>query len=423
MRFFVLLALFVVAALPAVSQVLLPAAPEEAGMSAERLSRINEVIRRHIERKEIAGAVTLIARRGRITHFAAHGMADVEAGKPMKEDTIFRIASMSKPITSVAVMMLYEEGKFMLGDPVGKYIAEFAKMEALPGPEATNNYRVPAKRPMTIRNLLTHTSGLTYGDGGLEGLYRAYDISSGLGQTPGTIGEMVKRLGGIPLAFHPGDRYNYGLSIDVLGALVEVWSGQTFAEFLDSRVFGPLGMKDTHFFLTEGKEQRLARVYHRKPGGQIEPLPEYPREGYTMYSTSYPYKGPKTYYSGGAGLSSTALDYARFAQMILNGGELGGQRLLSPATVKLMTMDHAGKIVKDGVPRPFGLGFYVESGDHGLGELTSEGTHGWGGHWYTQFFVSPEEEMVGVFMAQLQPNGGLQLHQQFKILAHQAIVD
>ncbi len=405
------------------AQVLPRVAPEDVGLSPKRLARIDVIMREHVDQKKIAGAVTLVARRGKIAHFGVYGHANVEENQPMKEDTIFRIASMTKPITSTAVMMLYEEGKFLLSDPVSKYIPEFQNQMVLPGPEASNNYRVPANRPMTIRHLLTHTSGLTYGDHGLQELYRAYDISTGLGPSNLTIGEMVKRLGKLPLAFHPGERYNYGLSVDVLGALVEVWSGMTLAEFFNRRILGPLEMKDTHFYLPDSKVERLASVYRREEGKPIEPSPEFPAGEDGPISTAYPYKGPRKLYAGGAGLCSTVIDYARFAQMILNGGEFGGRRLLSPPTVNLMTMDHAGKIVNNGAAPSFGLGFYVDSTKRGFTELTTEGAHGWGGYWYTTFFISPEEELIGVAMAQLQPTGGLTLNDKFKVLAHQAIID
>jgi len=419
-RLFILLPLLAAAVF---SQDLPRAEPEQVGLSSGRLARIETVVRDHIDRKRIAGAVSLVARHGKIAHLKAFGMADIEAGGEMKEDTIFRIASMTKPITSVAVMMLYEEGKFLLSDPVGKYIPEFQEMEVLPPPTATNNYRVPANQPITIRHLLTHTSGLTYHwNEKLGELYWSYGITHGLVQDSSTIGEKMKILAGLPLLFHPGERYEYGLSIDVLGALVEVWSGMTLDEFFRTRIFEPLGMNDTHFFLPEAKESRMAAVY--SPGGAgIERAPgEFSREGGLVVSTTYPYEGPRSYYSGGGGLSSTAPDYAKFAQMILNRGELNGRRLLSPATVDLMTMDHAGQIVEDGAPS-FGLGFSVDSAERGFPELTSEGTHGWGGFWYTRFFINPEEELIGIFMGQLYPSEGLQLNLKHQVLAHQAIVE
>ncbi len=400
-------------------------APEEAGLSAERLAHIDEVLQGHIDGKEIAGAVTLIARKGKVAHLGTHGMADIEAGRKMTPDTIFRIASMTKPITSVAVMMLYEEGRFMLGDPVSKYLPEWKDMYVLPPPEATNNYRVPAKRPITVRHLLTHTSGLTYQwNQALGGLYNAYDIPHGLGgPSQLNLAEASRALAKLPLLFHPGERYEYGLSIDVLGRLVEVASGQTLDEFFKSRIFEPLGMTDTHFYLPDGKEQRMAAVYTQGKDGTLKRQDDEVSAGDVQGDVHYPYRGPKKYFSGGGGLSSTAVDYARFAQMILNKGELGGRRLLSPTTIELMTIDHVRKITGDEGAPSFGLGFFVETAEDGFSELTSEGTHGWGGFWYTQFFVSPEEEMIGVFMAQLYPPGDLKVNQKFKVLAHQAIVD
>jgi CubicO group peptidase (beta-lactamase class C family) len=399
-------------------------APEEVGMSAERLARIDEVLEKTIARKDLAGAVTIIARQGKIAHVGTYGMANVEDSQPMKPDTLFRIASMSKAITSVAVMMLYEEGKFMLGEPVGKYLPEWKSVSVLPGPEASNNYRVPAKRPITIRHLLTHTSGLTYHwNAKLGELYDSYDMPHGLGgPSQLDLAEASRQLAQLPLLFHPGDRYEYGLSIDVLGRLVEVTSGQTLDEFLRERIFEPLGMKDTHFYLPAGKEKRMAAVYTKEKDGTLKRQQGDVPVGDGQADVNYPYQGPKRYFSGGGGLSSTAIDYARFAQMILNKGELDGKRLLSPTTVKLMTMDHVQKITKDRDAPSFGLGFYIENSELGFRELTSDGTHGWAGFWYTLFFISPEEDMIGIFMAQQYP-ASTNVSQQFMVLAHQAIVE
>jgi CubicO group peptidase (beta-lactamase class C family) len=298
-------------------------------------------------------------------------------------------------------------------------------MYVLPPADATNNYRVPAERPITVRHLLTHTSGLTYHwNLKLGELYNAYDIPHGLGgPSQLDLPEASRALAQLPLLFHPGDRYEYGLSIDVLGRLVEVASGQTLDEFFRSRIFEPLGMRDTHFYLPDGKEERMSAVYTVDEAGALKHQGGDVSAGDVEGDVHYPYRGLKKYFSGGGGLSSTAVDYARFAQMILNQGELDGQRLLSSTTVNLMTMDHVRKITRDENAPSFGLGFYVENTEDGFAELTSEGTHGWGGFWYTQFFVSPAEEMIGVFMAQLYPPGDLKVNQQFKVLAHQAIID
>jgi len=408
----------------AAAQILPRVQPEKVGLSSERLARIDALVESHIAKGDLAGAVTLVARHGKIAHLGVYGMADREADRPMKEDTIFRIASMTKPITSVAVMMLYEEGKFLLSDPVSKYLPEFAHMTVLPPGTPRGSTPVPAKRPITIRHLLTHTAGFTYHWNPRIGpLYNAYGIPHGLGPTPYTLAEAMKLLAKIPLVNHPGEQWEYGLSIDVLGRLVEVTSGMSLDEFLRRRIFDPLGMKDTHFYLPQEKVARLAAVYGKnKEGKLVRVKNDEVHAGEASGSTDYPYAGPKKYYSGGGGLCSTALDYARFAQMILNKGRLGDARLLGPKTVEFMTMDHLGHIVKD-PPLAFGLGFAIDTTERGFTELTSEGAHGWGGFWYTEFFISPETDMIGVFMAQVYPSNGLTVKQKLKVLAHQAIVE
>ncbi len=411
------------APLPALAETLPRAEPEQVGMSAPRLARLDTVIRQHVDDKKIAGAVTLVARRGKIVHLGFHGMADIEDNRPITADTIFRIASMTKPITSAAVMMLYEEGKFLLNDPVSNYLPEFANPRVLPGPDASNNYREPARGPIRIRHLLTHTAGLTYHwNEKLGPLYNSYQIPHGLGPTTFTTADFTRELAKLPLLFHPGDRFEYGLNIDVLGRLVEVASGQTLDEFFRERILEPLDMNDTHFYLPPGKQERLAAVYGSNDSDPLERVEGEISVGAASGTADYPYSGPRKFFSGGGGLSSTAPDYARFAQMILNKGELDGVRLLSPPTVELMTMDHLGSIVED-PPLAFGLGFSIDLAKNGFTELTSEGTHGWGGFWFTEFFISPEHEMIGVFMAQLFPSNGLQLRDKFKTLAHQAIVE
>jgi CubicO group peptidase (beta-lactamase class C family) len=394
--------------------------PNEVGLSADRLDRISDVMEDYVEAKKIAGTVTLVARAGEVAHLGITGMQDVEAGKGMQEDTIFRIASMTKPITSVAVMMLFEEGHFLLTDPVSKYLPEFKDMRVLV--EDSSEEIEPAKRPITIKHLLTHTSGLTYQwNARLGNKYQAAGITHGLIEDPKTIAEGVKALAALPLLHHPGDKFTYSLSIDVLGRLVEVWSGVPFDEFLRERIFDPLEMEDTGFFIPEEKVGRLAAVYEREKGGAIRRVGEGPQPGDhgMVHTVAYPYKGSKSYYSGGGGLVSTIGDYYRLAQMILNGGELDGERLLSRKTVEYMTSDHVGELREDG----FGLGFFV---DRNVGEfrgLSSVGTHGWGGFFYTSFFIDPEEELIGIYMSQLHPSGGLDLAAKFRVLAYQSIDD
>jgi CubicO group peptidase (beta-lactamase class C family) len=397
--------------------------PEEVGLASERLARIDAVMEEHIARRQIAGTVALVARRGSIAHLKAYGMRDVEAKRPMRTDTLFRIASMTKPVTSFAVMILYEEGKFLLGDPVSRYLPEFAQMTVLPPQDSAEAGPQPARGPITIRHLLTHTSGLTYHwNKRLGGALKEAGVPHGLLEEEGTLREKMKILARLPLVNHPGERYEYGLSTDVLGALVEAVSGMTLEEFFRRRIFEPLGMEDTQFFLPEDQVQRLAVVYQREQDGPIRRAPEgpIPDEAGIVYSVTYPYRGPKRYFSGGAGLVSTAEDYARFAQMLLNGGELDGVRLLSPKTVELMTANHVGAVEAS---LGFGLGFGIIRDERDLKELASIGRYGWGGFFYTDFFVDPQEELVGVFLAQLHPSGDLRLHEKFRVLATQAIIE
>ncbi|MFC1551536.1 serine hydrolase domain-containing protein, partial [Candidatus Latescibacterota bacterium] len=284
-------------------------------------------------------------------------------------------------------MMLYEEGKFLLSDPVSKYIPEFADMTVLASVGNDGSAEtVPAKRQITIRHLLTHTSGLTYQwNLRLGRLYHDAGITHGLIQDEGTIGENMKKLAGLPLLFQPGERYEYGLSIDMLGYLVEVVSGMTLDEFFRERIFEPLGMNDTGFFLPEEKVPRLAALYLYSPDEGLRRFPETPVvEDAMVTSADYPYNGPKSYYSGGGGLCSTVFDYARFCQMMLNKGELDGVRLISTKTAELMTADHVGNSSENVA---FGYGFAIDGVKSPVHELGSVGKYGWGGYYYTRFFI------------------------------------
>ncbi len=398
------------------------AKPESVGLSSERLERIAAVVDRSIADKRIAGAVTLVARRGKVVWLKAQGMADREAAKPMQADSIFRICSMTKAITSLAVMMLYEEGHFLLDDPVSKYIPEFKNPKVLVKPASGQPYTIPATKEITIRNLLTHTSGLTYNwNPDLGAMYKDANVAHGLLPYDGTIRDNVKRLAGLPLLFNPGERWEYSLGVDVLGYLVEVVSGTTLDEFFRTRIFAPLGMKDTYFYVPETKLSRLAAAYTWYPEKGLNRFPDAPiAEGPFVYSADYPYRGPKKLFSGGGGLSSTAADYAHFCQMMLDGGKSGGTRLVSRKSVELMTQDHLGKIGPD---QGFGLGFGVDGVKSPLSELGSPGQYNWGGFFYTAFVIDPKEQMITVFMAQLHPTGDLNLDNLFHALAMQAIVD
>jgi len=358
------------------AQDLSPASPESVGLSSQRLARIAAAVDRSIQEKRIAGAVTLVARHGHVAWLKAQGMLDREAGKPMPTDAIFRICSMSKPITSLAVMMLYEDGRFLLDDPVSKYIPEFKNPKVLVHPANGPSYTIPATREITIRNLLTHTSGITYQwNEELGQMYKNANVASGLLPYDGTIGDSVKHLAALPLLFNPGERFEYSLGVDVLGYLVEVWSGQTFDQFLRARIFTPLGMRDTSFYPPEEKLGRLATAYTWYPEKGLNRFPDAPiAEGPFAYSADYPYHGPKKLYSGGAGLCSTAMDYARFCQLMLNGGKAGSTRLISRKTVELMTSDQLGKIGPD---QAFGLGFGIDGVKAPLAELGSPGEYNW----------------------------------------------
>ncbi len=397
--------------------------PEEVGLSTERLSRIDKVMKTHVTQQKIAGGVTLLARHGKIAHLGVYGMMDVEAEKQMAPDTIFRIASMTKPITSVAVMMLYEEGHFRLNEPVSKFIPAFKEMLVLPPESAEDSTQpVPATEQITIWNLLTHTSGLTYHwNERLGPQYAAADITHGLVQDESTLAEKMKVLATIPLLHQPDGEFHYGMSIDVLGYLVEVVSGMSLDQFFSERIFKPLGMNDTHFFIPDEKRERIATVYERTKDGPITPKSKEPTvDGSLIYSTDYPYSGPRTYFSGGGGLVSTVSDYVRFAQMMLNGGKLDGVRLLSRKTVELMTTN---RLAKMDVDFGFGLGFSVVRDGSDLNEVGSVGTFGWGGFFFTSFFIDPQEQMIGIFMCQLHPSGGLDLGEKIRILCYQAIAD
>lgn len=410
------------------SSALLTASPETLGLSSARLQRIGSTIQESIDGARLSGAVALVARRGKVAYFKAFGMADRDSKKPMQTDTIFRICSMTKPITSVAVMILYEEGKFLLNDPLSNFIPEFKPVKVLDPPYTEDKTSPPdkvvdAKRPITIRHLLTHTAGLTYHwNSRLGKQYRDVQFGHGILPQEGTIGEAVKRLASLPLLFQPGDAWEYSVSDDVLGYLVEVVSGMPLDRFLEERIFKPLGMKDTAFFLPQDKLSRLATAYTYYPEKGLQPFGDQQRieEGPFVYSADYPYAGPRTYFSGGGGLCSTAQDYYRLCQMMLNGGTFNGTRLLSRKSVELISQNHVqGKLDTMG----FGLGFGVNSEARHLTELGSLGAYYWGGFFYTSFVIDPKEELVAIFMGQLHPTGGLNVEAKAIRLAYQAIND
>lgn len=383
------------------------AVPEDVGMSATRLNRITPVMQRWVDDGKIPGVLTMIARAGKLIHFEKIGLQDIATEKPIDFDTIFRIYSMTKPITSVAIMMLYEEGHFQLNSPVSAFIPAFKDMKVY---ENHGDAIVDAEREVTFKHLLTHTSGLIYGGDWEHPINERYREAKFF---DGDLANMVKELGDIPLLHHPGDAWNYGMSTDVLGYLVEVVSGMPFAEFLRKRIFEPLGMVDTDFSVPEEKADRYASVYEPTEEGGIQEIENPPVS-----------RGPLSFHhAGGAGLQSTAADYLRFCQMMLNKGEFNGERLLGRKTVELMTMNH---ISEDWQPLwrtgcGFGLGFAVVTDVAETNTIGSLGTFSWGGLASTTFWIDPVEELVAILMTQLI--GDNPFHSQFRVLTYQAIVD
>lgn len=379
--------------------------PEEVGLSSARLDRIDPVMQGYVDQGRLAGLSTMVARRGKIAHFKCFGMMDREAEKPMKPDTIFRIYSMTKPITSVAIMMLYEEGLFQLDAPVSKLIPEFEDLEVSVNETESGPELADLECPITIRHLLTHTSGL---------IHRPKDHSS-------TLRDMIQKLAELPLTYQPGSVWKYGISTDVLGYLVEVMSGQSFDVFLKEQIFQPLEMVDTGFYVPEDKLDRFAAMYRSVAGGSIEVIDN---------SNAAGYMEPPTFFSGAGGLVSTMPDYMRFAQMLLNKGELDGARLLGRRTVEFMTMNHLSTelYLSEGLhpfkaeASGFGLGFGVVMDSIKAGSLVSEGSFSWAGAAGTVFWVDPEEEIIGLIMPQIL---GAQdpYSEKFRTLIYQAIID
>jgi CubicO group peptidase (beta-lactamase class C family) len=387
------------------------AKPENAGLSSDRLNRIKPVMQSYVDNNKLPGLITMVARKGKIVHFEKYGMMDVD--KPMQFNTIFQIMSMSKPITSVAVMMLYEEGYFQLDDPVAKFIPEFKDLKVLSSIDKDGIHVVDQIRPMTIRDLLTHTSGLTYGFFGtpIDSIYNKVNLQEG------TLKDMIDKLAKIPLLCQPGTAWNYSRSTDVLGYLVEVISGKPFDEFLKERIFIPLKMDDTDFYVPKEKINRCAAVYTPDENKGIKVLVK-PDES----TISRP-----KFFSGGGGLYSTINDYLIFSQMLLNKGEFNGVRLLGSKTVELMTKNHLSNELSplnvgflQGVG--FGLGFAVRIDPTRI--LGSAGEFGWAGAYNTFFWIDPEEQIIGILMTQFEPfNYYPSLNNEFKVLVYQAIVD
>lgn len=374
------------------------ARPESVGMSSERLARIGTVLRAEVERGRMAGMVVGVARKGRLVYHEAFGYLDKTAGTPMPKDAIFSIASMTKPMTTVAAMMLHEESKLMLLDPVGKYFPQLMNNRVAvmrkdaSGAEVMDT--VPARRPMTIQDLMRHTAGISYGGRGNTALHKQYPQSSNTSGREFNGSEFIDKLGSLPLFFHPGTTWDYSLSVDVLGLLVEKISAQTLGQFLDARLFKPLEMKDTHFLIPPEKARRYAKALPNNPDtGKPQTMPDN-----TL---------PTRFECGGGCAVSTVADYLRFAQMMLNKGRLNETRILARKTVEYMTSDHLDGSMQNNLAATdpirtgygFGLGFAVRRTDGGSGATGSAGEYSWGGAFGTNFWVDPKEELVVVYMS------------------------
>ena len=401
------------------AQALPRARPEEVGLAPERLVRIDGVFRGYVDRGQLPGAVILVARHGRVVYLQPFGFRDREAKAPMRDDSIFRIASQSKAPVSVAVLMLQEQGALLIGDPVGKYLPEFKKTTVAVPKEGGGYDVVDAKRPITIRDLLTHTAGISYGSGPARDRWEAAKVQGWyFADRDEPIGATIARLAALPFDAQPGERYVYGYNTDILGALVERVSGMPLDEFLRSRIFQPLGMKDTQFYLPPEQRDRLTAVYSATAAGALERAPA---PGGMVGQGAY-VEGPRKSFSGGAGLLSTAMDYARFLQAMLDGGTLDGKRILSRKTVELMTVNHVGALFNQ-PGTGFGLGFSVVTDVGARGVPGSLGEFGWGGAYHSTYWVDPREDLVVVYFTQLIPAGTVDDHGKLRALVYQAIAD
>lgn len=411
------------------AQELVIESPKNLGFSTDRIDRIENVMNGMIDKGVISGAVTLVARNQKVGYLKAFGTKGADSSEKMTTEHIFRIASMSKAITTVGAMMLYEKGAFMLDDPVSQYIPEFKEMKVMVLHEEGAKepfHLVEASSPITIRHLLTQTSGITYtffGQPHISTMYKENDISDGLTQTEESIGTMVKRLAKLPLMHQPGAQFTYGLNSDVLGYLIEVISATPLDQYLKEQLFEPLDMHDTYFFLPDNKVNRLASLNRRNEKGTLEEVNGKIVNGTENYSSDYHYNSSKSHFSGGAGLVSTASDYYRFLQMLLNKGQYNENRILGKKTIELMTTAQAAINYYWAKGEGFGFGFAVSQGPGFTGKPESQGTYGWSGYFNTFFWVDPEEELIGIIMTQTVPYNPAIIERKFRNVVYQAIMD
>ena len=415
---FISLLVFLVSCSTASVTDLQPASPESVGLSSERLARIDNMLKEYIDNGRIAGAVGFISRDGRIVYNRAFGVSDIENNTPMRTDDIFRIASQTKAIVSVGMMMLFEEGKFLLDDPVSKYIPTFGNPVVLDSfnEKDTTYTTLPAVREITIRDLFTHTSGIDYAGIGSEVMRKIYSkggIRGGFGGDEITIGDDIMLLGKMPLAHQPGEKYTYGLNVDVIGYLIEILSGEKLDVWLKKRLFEPLGMNDTWFYLPPDRHGRLVKVNTENRERKVVPM--------SQDAADYPLLADGKYFSGGAGLSSTTGDYAIFLQMLLNKGVYNGKRLLARRTVELITSNQIGSL--DLGRNKFGLGFEImtKEGQAQLG--ISEGSFSWGGYYGTIYWADPTEKLVCQLYMQQAPLSHNEIENKFKAMVYQALDD
>ncbi|MBA4746220.1 MAG: beta-lactamase family protein [Muricauda sp.] len=402
------------------AQELTKVSPEEVGMSSERLGILSQTFQDYIDGDELSGATILVARKGKAAYFESFGKNDLENNIPMTNTSMFRIASQTKAIVSVGIMILQEQGKLLITDPVGKYIPAFMETTVAVSKDDGSYDIVKANRPITIRDLLTHTSGVSYGQGIASDLWEKAKIQGWyFADRDEPILETVTRMAELPFESQPGEKFVYGYNTDILGALIEVVSGKTLDVFLQENILGPLGMTDTHFYLPEAKKERLAVVYSPSENG----LERAPNPGGMVGQGAY-VEGPRKSFSGGAGLLSTSMDYAKFLQMMLNKGTFNGKRIISPKTVELMTVNHLGKASFPWAGGTgFGLGFSVVEDLGDRGTPGSVGEYGWGGAYHSSYWVDPKEELVVVYFTQLIPSGDIDDHGKLRALIYQALVD
>jgi CubicO group peptidase (beta-lactamase class C family) len=387
--------------------------PEEAGFSSKGIQRLDKLITQYVSEGVMPNAVTFIARHGKIVSFKAYGFRDINSNIKLEKDDIFRIASQTKAITSVALMMLYEEGKFMLDDAVSIYVPEFKNPQVLINlDEKTFQYSTrPAKREITIRDLLTHTSGIPYS----SPLHQKENIPTVNSLEEETIASVVKRLAKLPLNHDPGEKFTYGLNTDVVGCLIEVLSGKTVDVFFKERIFNPLGMKDTYFYLPETKKNRLVTLYSKDSvKGSLYLAKE-------INNQTYPIAGAQKYFSGGAGLISTVEDYAKFCQMLLNGGSFNNTRILARKTIDLMTMNQIGDNEVWDSKNKFGLGFEIITAAGTAQVPGSIGSYKWGGMYSTDYTIDPKEDMILLIYTNAYPFANPDINKKFRAMVYMAL--